>query len=146
MANKNVKDVVAFWDTLTDSLGDSEGLSRGEMIAELEEEGIDVDAMVKRFKAIVEAVSQKARRQQLDLARGQRLALETKKPARLGEFLSWKKEQIIEKISELITASGPFISVSYRELEAQSPEDLAALLEDLIIAKEMEEMRNPNEN
>ena len=42
--------------------------------------------------------SQKARRQQLEIAREKRLALEAEKPARLAKFLGWTKEQILEKI------------------------------------------------
>jgi hypothetical protein len=94
---------------------------------------------------MVEHASQKARRQQLEIAREKRLALEAEKPARLAEFLSWTKEQIIEKIMELVPSSGPLASVSNRELESQSQEDLAAILEGLIAAKEMEEQENPDE-
>ena len=146
MGTEDKEKTISFFDTLTDALGDSEGVSREEIVAELKEEGIDVDASVKRILAMVENASKQAKRQQLEIAREQRLALESKKPTRLGEFLDWTKEQIIEKIHELLPTSGPLASVSYRELESKSQEDLAALLEDLITAKELAEQASQDES
>ncbi len=146
MGTEDKEKTIAFFDTLSDALGNSEGVSKEDIIANLKEEGIDVDASVKRILAMVEHASQQAKRQQLEIAREQRLALESKKPTRLGEFLDWTKEQIIEKINELLPTSGPLAKVSYRELESKSQEDLAALLEDLITAKEMAEQESQDES
>jgi hypothetical protein len=146
MGTEDKEKTIAFFDTLTDALGDSEGVSKEEILADLKEEGIDIDASVKRILAMVEHTSQQAKRQQLDIAREKRLALEAKKPIRLGGFIDWTKEQIIEKINELLPVSGPLASVSYRELESKSQEDLAALLEDLIAAKELSEQERHNES
>jgi len=146
MGTEDKEKTIAFFDTLTDALGNSEGMSREEIVSDLKEEGIDVDASVKRILAMVELASQQAKRQQLDIAREERLALEGKKPTRLGKFLDWTKEQIIEKINELLLTGGPLASVSYRELESKSQEDLAALLEDLIAAKELSEQERQDES
>jgi hypothetical protein len=142
METEDKEKIISFLDALTDALGDSGGMSKEDIIADLKEDGVDVDAAIKRIHQMVEHTSQKARRQQLDIAREQRLTFESKKPTRLGEFLGWTKEQIIEKINELILSSGPLASVSYRELESKSQEDLAALLGDLITAKEMAEQES----
>ncbi len=145
MGTEGIEKILSFLDALTDALGESEGVPKEDIIADLKDEGIDVDVALKRIQTMVEHASQKAKRQQLEIAREKRLALEAEKPARLTEFLDWTKEQTIEKISELIPSIGPLASVSYRELESKSQEDLAALLEDLITSKEMEEQENPNE-
>lgn len=145
MGTEGKEKILSFLDALTDALGETEGVRKEDIIADLKDEGTDVDVALKRIQTMVEHASQKAKRQQLEIAREKRLALEAEKPARLTEFLDWTKEQIIEKISELIPSIGPLASVSYRELESKSQEDLAALLEDLITTKEMEEQENPNE-
>ena len=139
MNTKRKEKILSFFDTLTDALGESEGMSREDIIADLKEEGIEVDASIKRIQMMVEQASLKARRQQLDIAREKRLNLEAEKPARLSKFIDWTKDQIINKIIGFIPSNGPLASVSYRELQARSKEDLAALLEDLISTKEMEE-------
>jgi hypothetical protein len=145
MGTEDKEKVISFLDALTDALGESEGVSKEDIITDMKEEGIDVDAAVQRIQAIVEHASRKAKRQQLEIARERRLALEAEKPARLAEFLGWTKEQIIEKINAFIASRGPLATVSYRELESKSQEDLAALLEDMITTKEMEEKENQNE-
>jgi hypothetical protein len=146
MGTEDKEKTMAFFDALTDALGDSEGVSKEEIVSDLKEEGIDVDASAKRILAMVEHASQKAKRQQLDFAREERLALESKKPTRLGEFLDWTKEQIIEKIHELLPTRDPLASVSYRDLKSKSQEDLAALLEDLITAKKMADQERHDES
>jgi hypothetical protein len=143
MNTEHKEKILSFFDTLTDSLGESEGMSREDIIADLKEEGIEVDASIKRIQMMVEQASLKARRQQLDIAREKRLALETERPARLASFLNWTKdwtkEQIIEKICELAHSKTLQPTVSYRELQSKNLEDLAALYDDLINTKEMEE-------
>jgi hypothetical protein len=143
MNTEGKEKILSFFDALTNALGESEGMSREDIIAELEAEGIEVDASIKRIQMMVEQASQKARRQQLDIAREKRLALEAERPACLAKFLNWTKEQIIEKIIEKISeVTDPKTiqpTVSYRELQSKNLEDLAALYDDLITAKEMEE-------
>lgn len=145
MGTDDKEKIISFFDALSEAVGESEGVPKEDIIAGLNDEGIDADAAVKRIQLMVGHISQKARRQQLEIAREKRLALEAERPARLAEFLSWTKEQIIEKIKELVPSGGHLASVSYRELQDQSQEALAALLEDLITTKEMEEKENPNE-
>ena len=145
MENDDKEKIISFFDALSEAVGESEGVPKEDIIAGLKEEGFDADAAVKRIQLMVEHVSQKARRQQLEIAREKRLALDAKKPARLAEFLSWTKDQLIEKISGLIHSSGPLANVAYRELQDQSQEALAALLEDLINTEDMEEKENSNE-
>jgi hypothetical protein len=146
MGTEDKENPIDFFDTLTDALGASESVSKEDIVADLKEEEIDVDASVKRILAMVEHASQQAKRQQLEIAREQRLALELEKPTRLGEFLNWTKEQIIEKINQLLPTNGPLASVSYRDLESKSQEDLAALLEGIISTKEMAEQERDNES
>lgn len=146
MGANDKENTLAFLEALTDSLGDSECLSNEEIVADLQEEGIDVNAAVKRICTMVENASQQAKRQQLENAKQQRLALSSKKPTHVGEFVGWTKEQLIEKINELLSTDAPLASVSYRELESQSQDDLAALLEDIITTKELAKQESPNED
>jgi hypothetical protein len=139
MNTEGKEKILSFLDSLTDALGESEGISTEDIIADLKEEGIEVDASIKRIQMMVEQASLKARRQQLDIAMEKRLALEAERPARLASFLNWTKEQIIEKISEIIDSKTLQPTVSYRELQSKNLEDLAAIYDDLITAKEMEE-------
>ena len=97
MGTKDKDNIISFLDTLTDALGESEELSREDIIVDLKEEGIDVDAEVKRICEMVQYASQEAKRKQLEIARKKRLQMEANKPARLGEFVNWTKDQIIEK-------------------------------------------------
>jgi len=146
MGTEDKEKIIVFFDTLTDALGDSESVSKEEILADLKEDGIDVDASVKHILAMVEDASQKARRQQLEIARERRLAMESKKPTRPSEFLDWTKEQLIEKINEFLSTGSPIASVSYRELESKCQEDLVALLEDLITTKELDEQASHDES
>lgn len=42
-----------FWDTLFESLAETEGQSREEIVAELEEDGIDVEGCITEVKSLV---------------------------------------------------------------------------------------------
>jgi hypothetical protein len=56
----------------------------------------------------------------------------------LGRFRDWTKEQVLSRIEEMIASQRIAPTVSYRDLEAQSKEDLISLLEDLEIASQVE--------
>ena len=94
MGTEGNEKILSFLDALTDALGESEGVSKEDIIADLKDEGIDVDVALKRIQTMVEHASQKARRQQLEIAREKRLALEAEKPTRLDKFLGCTKEQV----------------------------------------------------
>lgn len=138
--NKNKEDKIqSFLEGLTESLGRSEGESLEEVINVLKEDGFNVKASVSRLKAKVQSFSQEAKRRQLVVAREKRLSLESEAASKVKDFIGLSKDIIINKIMKLYAIPNIAASVSYRDLEAKSETDLVALLEDLELAKKMEE-------
>ncbi len=137
--------IIYFLDTLTDAIGNSEGVSVEEVIKDLKEEGFDYDISLKRLYAVVQEASQEAKRNQLVKARERRLVMEAKRSTFLGRFVGWAREKLIERINELASSGEPSIAFSYRDLSSKSEADLAAILEDLEFAKEMEENKQSDE-
>jgi len=137
--------IISFLDSLTDAIGNSEGQTIEEVIRELKEEGFDHDASMKRLYAVVQQASQEAKRKQLTTAREKRLAMEAKRSTYASKFAGWAKDKLIERINELMSTAGPSIAVSYRDLSSKSEADLIAILEDLQVAKEMEGIKQSDE-
>lgn len=131
--------ILSFLEGLTESVGRSEEESLDEVIKDLEEDGFNVGASVSRLKEKIQLFSQEAKRQQLAVAREKRLSMGSGAAGRIKDLISLSKDQIISKIKELCATPAYSASVSYRDLELKSEEDLIALLEDLEMAKEMEE-------
>ena len=125
-----------FIDTLTDTLGRSDGQSIEEVKNDLREERIDVDATINKLSNMVLNASKVARRKQLDLAKEKRQEMESKKINIISKFDKWTKEEIISKIKETAALLGSSVSVSYRDLDSQNTEDLKSLLEDIEIARQ----------
>jgi DNA-binding MarR family transcriptional regulator len=118
-------------DTLTDALGRSEGQSIEDLSKDLQDEGIDVVAALKRLKMAQQNISMAARRSALDAAREKRLELLRKGNEFVGKFKDWSKSQILERIKEL---SGPEVGLAFRDLDALGLEEMASILEDLEMA------------
>ena len=131
--NKKEK-YMAILDSLTDAMGRSEGQSPDEIKEELREEGIDVDSAMDQLKKIQQNISMAAKRHALEGAREKRLEFEKKHYEIIGKFRNWTREQILERIKELIESSGTMVGVAYRDLESKETEDMLSLLEDLEIA------------
>jgi hypothetical protein len=121
----------AILDTLTDALGQSEGQSIEELSKDLQDEGIDVGATLKRLKMAQQNISMAAKRSALDAAREKRLELLGKGNEFIGKFKDWSKNQILERIKEL---RGPEVGVAFRDLDALGVEEMASILEDLEMA------------
>jgi hypothetical protein len=75
----------------------------------------------------------------LAVAREKRLSMESETGGKFKDFVGLSKDIIINKIKELCSTPTIASSIAYRDLELKSGEDLIALLEDLEMAKEMEE-------
>ena len=139
MTDDKKEEAIVFVDALTDSLGRSEGQSIEEVKKELQEEGIDVDATMKRLMDMVSETSKAARRKQLDLAREKRQEMESRKDKLLIKYAKWTKEKVISKINELLSLPEPDVSVAYRDLDLKTTEDLRSLLVNLEMAKQRNE-------
>jgi hypothetical protein len=140
MNKKNKEDKIqSFLEGLTESFGRSEGESLEEVINSLKEDGFNVEASVSRLKAKVQNFSQETKRRQLVVAREKRLSLENEAASKVKDFIGLSKDIIINKIMGLCIIPNISASVSYRDLEAKSETDLIALLEDLELAKKIEE-------
>jgi len=131
--------ILSFLEGLTESIGRSNGESLEEVIKDLGEDGFDVGASVSRLKEKIQLFSQEARRNQLSVAREKRLSMASETASKFKDFIGLSRDQIIGKIKELCAMPNVAASVSYRDLELKTEEDLVALLEDLEMAKEMEE-------
>jgi hypothetical protein len=118
-------------DTLTDALGRSDEQSTEEVLADIREGGIDVDAALTRLKKARLSIAMEAKRSALDLARKKRLKLVERGHEFIGKFSDWTREQILTRIKEL---SGPEAGLAYRDLEAMGTEEMASILEDLEMA------------
>lgn len=118
-------------DTLTDALGRSDEQSTEEVLADIRDEGIDVEAALTRLKKVRLSIAMEAKRSVLDLAREKRLKLVERGHEFIGKFSDWTREQILARIKEL---SGQEAGLAYRDLEAMGTEEMASILEDLEMA------------
>lgn len=118
-------------DTLTDALGRSSDQSTEEVMADIRDEGINVDDALARLKKARLSISMEAKRSTLDSAREKRLKLVEKGHDFIGMFRDWTREQIIARIKEL---SGPEAGLAYRDLETIGIEEMISILEDLEMA------------
>jgi hypothetical protein len=139
MKEKEEYKILAFLEGLTESMGRSEEENLDEVIKDLEEDGFNVGASVTRLKEKIQLFSQEAKRKQLLVAREKRLSMDSEAGGKLRNLIGLSKDIIINKIKELCATPNLEPSVSYRDLESKSEADLIALLEDLEMAKEMEE-------
>lgn len=134
-----------FLDALTDALGRSDEQSLDEVMDDLKSEGINVEETMARLINMVNKTSKAAKRKQLDLAREERQKKESEFIKLKDKFTDWTRDQILLKIKEILSMSGPDISVAYRELESKDTEDLRSLLEDLEMARKLDEYKNDDE-
>ena len=124
-------------DALTESLGSSEDQSFEEVKEELKAEGIDIDASISRLMQTVSKSTDAAKRQALDRVREERLRTEQRSSTLAIEFANLSKAQLLKMIREVMSAMPNALSLSFRNLELKSDEDLASILEDLELAKQM---------
>ena len=130
MCIKRTKYIEAL-DALTDALGRSDEQSTEEVLADIRDEGIDVDAALANLKKARLSIAMEAKRSILNLARVKRLKMVEEGHQFIGKFNDWTREQILARIKEL---SGPEAGLAYRELEAMGMEEMVSILEDLEMA------------
>lgn len=127
MKNQTMK----FIDNLTDALGRSEKQPINDVMSELKEYGVDVDASMKRMMNSLHEAARRAKLKRLDLAKEERLRSKEKEFSVTQWFADWPKEKIMERIKEIIGTNEGSLGVAYRELGNKEEEDLRALLQDL---------------
>jgi len=125
---------LAMLDNLTEFAGGSEGQSADEVMAELRSEGFDVDDGFQEFMKTVGECSARSRRQDLESARERRMQAEAK--LKITERFKRTKEELMATIQALLSPD-PQLSVSWRDLESKSEEDLISLIEDLETARQI---------
>lgn len=128
-------DFLLILDNLAEFMGGSEGQSTDEVIGELRSEGVDVERGFHEFMRTVAECSARSRRQELEFARERRMQAETK--LKISDRLKRTKEELIGTIQALLATDPEPVSVSWRDLESKSPEDLISLIEDLETAKQI---------
>ena len=129
-ANNKYSNII---DALVDGLGKSECQTIDDVKADLENDGIDVERALSRFKIKRKQISLDARRSELYRAKKDRSKLVEKGQEYVGRFRHWTKEQLLGRIHEL---SGPETGLAYRDLERLGIEEMASILEDLEMTNE----------
>jgi len=120
-------------DTLTTALGSSDNQALDEVISDLKEDGVDVDASMKRMMHSLDEMFRRAKVNRLDCAKEERLKAKINDDNIIGRFTDWSKEMLIDKINEIVAGNQGLIGFAYRELVKKEVEDLRALLQDLEI-------------
>jgi len=118
-------------DTLTDAMGDSEEQTPDEIRKELCELGFDIDGAEARLMKFQQEVSMSTKRQALEDARIKREKLRPIGREVAERLRDWSREQILDRIKELLGTYPAMTSVSYRDLEEKKDEDIRTMLEDL---------------
>lgn len=121
-------------DNVTEFIGRCEGQSTDEVIQELRSEGVDVERGFQEFMKTVGECSARSRRRDLEFARERRMQAEAK--LKISERLKGTKEELMETIQALLSTD-PQVSLSWRDLESRSEDDLISLIEDLETAKQI---------
>lgn len=129
--DKDKEKYMEILDSLTDALGRSDEQSTEEVMSDIRDEGIDIDATLERLKKARLNISMAAKRSALDAAKDKRLKLIEKGHSFIGRFGDWTREQVVERIKEL---SGPEAGLAYRDLEEMGKEEMFSILEDLELA------------
>jgi hypothetical protein len=118
-------------DTLTDAMGESEDQTPDEIREELREVGFDIDGAEARLMKFQQEIAMSTKRQALEDARIKREKLRPIRQEVTERLKDWSREQILDKIKELLGNYPSMASVSYRDLEEKKDEDIRTLLEDL---------------
>lgn len=127
------KDNMKFLDTLTDTMGRSDNQALEEVISDLRENGIDVDASMKRLMDSLTEAIRRAKVKRLDYAREERLKAKENDVRLIDRFADWSKEMIIDRINEIVASNKGLMGAAYRELVNKDVDDLRSLLQDLEI-------------
>lgn len=146
MNTKKKERYMAILDTLTDAMGRSEGQSPEEIKEELREQGVDVDSAMDQLKKIQQNISMAAKRHALESAKEKRLEFDKKRHEIISRFRTWTREQIVERIKELVDSSDAVVGEAYRDLESEDTEDILSLLEDLEMAHYRRDRKKDFEN
>lgn len=127
-----IKDNISFIDTLTDAIGRCEDQKLDEVINDLKEGGIDVDASMKRMMSSIDESIRRSKYKILDLAREERLKSKANSGSPIDKFVDWTKDMIIDGINKIISNNQDMIvGAAYRDLVKKDVDDLRALLQDL---------------
>jgi len=120
-----------FLDSLFSGLGNSEGQMLSEVKAELTEDGIDLEPILRNLKKKVQQCTQLANKKRLDIARENRLNATSECHSIANSISSWSREKILKEIEKVALLVGPELNISFRDLNESTTEDLKTLLLDL---------------
>ncbi len=125
-----------FLESLSDFMSDSEELTRKDLLAELEDEGINTVQLMQNVKKIVENGSAKRRLAWRGAAKEKRFELENlleSESKKIGQKASdmWDKARKILKGGYGLEAQ-QYAEAYFRKTETISEKDLESLIEDMV--------------
>lgn len=145
MASNKIKSRYVL-DTLTEILGDSEGQTPEEIKEELRAEDENIDVKLDRLFKAQQKISMTSKRSALDRAKVERSKIENSTPKILEKYKEWTKEQIIEKLDQLIQSEDLETNYAHRDLEQRGKEEIISILEDIELTKKWKNLRQDDDN
>jgi hypothetical protein len=130
-------DVMDILDKLAEALGDSQGQTLEDIKKDIEEEGVDYKAAMKRLRDRLKEELNKLRRTALDQARNRRIYTATALKDRLAEFAALSREEKLSRLKDLIDGGFMAPKVAYRDFTSADEEDLGSIYEDAELARIM---------
>lgn len=125
-----------FWERLTQFLSDDDGLSKEQIRAELEEEGVDVDSFLKRIQGTIRKAEQDHQRTTANAERQQVEAAASDLSRKISAF---SIEQIRKIVSQAENGkfgpTGQEFAIACRNKQdgESTEEELRALAEDVLL-------------
>lgn len=140
---KTYKDWLA---NISEFLSEEDHLSLDEVKAELREEGIDPDALIKRGKVFVEELRRQATYRMLGEAReNQKRVLDSLEGIEQPSgTINELKEKIKARLEAIAARGTPQVAFAFRNLEALTEEDLKTFLVDIEMAERLSVQENEN--
>ena len=114
-------------------LEDTEGLTDGDMVSELKEQGIDVSTLEKKVAAVVKRASEKRRLAWRESAQKRRSEIEKLFEHREAAFIPTGLKSKIREILSGNYGQGAlsYVETYFRKKDALTEKDLESLIEDL---------------
>lgn len=138
--NDNKSKHIKMLEAFAEALGNSEDQEPHEIMEELHSNFDDIDGKLDRLLKAQQDISASSKRKRLDHARRKRTEAEKEGSNIFGKFQGWSREQILQRINDLIHSEMPQAAAAYRDLENMGNKEIESILEDLeLIARKKEE-------
>jgi len=132
MNNLKEKDpTIRFWNNLFESLGESEGQTKEEIIEELKEDGIDVERVIANVKKFIQMKKDEQR-----LAWQKKAREEREKKLKLLKDLKSNinsEERIKQILTENTSLTENQIAIFYKRFKTLSEKDKESVIEDELL-------------